>query len=1386
MYLRGRLFSEYYLAEGIRLDAPYSAIPDAAVAELEATLVQHIAAIQAMHRPNEAQTEAELIEPVLALLGWTGLFSRQAPLNQQRSDTPDYLLFPDAAAKATAAALPQPGARFRHGCAVMEVKQWATPLDRGTGTMGIPSSQMLRYLTLAEVQSDRRLRFGILTNGRAWRLYDQLATSRAEDYVELDLVELLRGALPGAQSDLMAPDAQARAHGLRVLLLLFGKPALAPDLLGRARIAEALDANRRYEARLTDNLSGIVFGTVYPGLAQALAANDRDRPAALTPAYLDALREATLTYLYRLLFVLYAEDRDLLPTRHSGYDNYSLEHRVRARIADRLDAADAFSETADDYDRSLRQLWRQIDRGDRSIGLPPYNGGLFAETRSPLLNRVAIPDAAFAPLFDALSRTEGEAGRLRRRLNYRDLSVQQLGSIYERLLEYELAEEDGAIIVRPQAFARKTSGSYYTPDSLVMLVIRRTVGPLLEERRAAFQAKVAELSSATRPVADRIRELEAHDPASAFLNLKICDPAMGSGHFLVSLVDYLADATLAAIVEAAEGVTFGTYVSPLSARLEAIRARIRTLADENGWAVRDEQLEPRQLVRRMILKRVIYGVDKNPMAVELAKLSLWLHSFTVGAPLSFLDHHLRVGDSLFGEFVRPAMDRLARGGMLANNAVAAAQGAVAGMERVEALTDSDVAEVHQSAEQFRGIEEATAPLRGVLDALQGLTWCGEDIDLSRKALKRKKKERDKAITDGRDAAASRLDAEMRLLERQIAAESLWLEDAFGDTITVTPSFYGKLNDPDPALAHLARSILVAAEENFFHWEVGFPGVWTDWTSNAPGGGFDAIIGNPPWDRIKFQEVEWFAARKRDVALAQTQAERKRRIADLRAAGDPLVAAYDRVVERALQAARVAGQGAKAGGHYPLMGGGDVNLYSLFVERAHRLVKPLGMVGLLVPSGIAGDLGAAPFFRTLSGTGRLAALLDFENRRGDDRPHFFPDVDSRFKFCALVAGGSARSFPAAECAFFLAHTEDAKIAEHSFAMTAADFARVNPNTGTAPIFRTARDAEITSAIYSRVPVLVDRRTDPPTASWPVKYMTMFHMTNDSSLFRTRASLEADGWYKVGNRMKKGAAECVPLYEGKMVQAYDHRAASVVVNPANIHRPGQPEPATAAEHEDPNWAPDPQFYVDAQQAQALGLGEWNIAFKSISAPTNSRTMIAGLLPFSGVGNSMGMVIVEAVERVLLYANLNAFALDFVVRQKIQGQNLNWFIVEQLPILPATAYQRRFGPLSAAELVRREVLHLTYTATDMAAFARDLGHAGEPFPWNETDRRHRRARLDALYMHLYGLGRDEAAYILDTFPIVRAADIAAHVRFLTRDLILAYMNALAAGDVDSLMAT
>ena len=765
-----------------------------------------------------------------------------------------------------------------------------------------------------------------------------------------------------------------------------------------------------------------------------------------------------LVLLYRLLFILYAEDRDLLPVHEHRYEDYGLRERVRLDVGKRMDAGDTFSTTAARYWSVFDDLCRAIDNGDTEIGLPPYNGGLFNQDRTPLLTEIRLGDALIAKVVDTLSFTKSEQGR--RYINYRDLSVQQLGSIYERLLEHEIVREKGEVRIRPNIFARKASGSYYTPDDLVGLILDETLEPLVDRHLEAFMVKVAELDTQP-PQSRRMGGLTRLDPPMRLLELKICDPAMGSGHFLVSVVDKITDHIIDAMAEAEAQVTWGDYISPLAERIEAIRNTILGNAEARGWIVDEDQLDDRHIIRRMVLKRCVYGVDKNPMAVELAKVSLWLHTFTVGAPLSFLDHHLRVGDSLFGSWVKAGSEKVTRYGspLVLHGPIRSAVQSAAQMQLVEGLTDAEIAEAERSSQIFDQITDMTGPLSALLSFIHALDWLN--------------------LRDRRSAGVIHA----------------FFDGQFGDPVQIAMGAVEPRGTRDlPEFLEILNAVReLIREERFLHWQVAFPGVWNDWDAETLRGGFDAIVGNPPWDRIKLQQVEWFAARRPEIALAARMADRRQLIDQLVEKGDPLAADFEKASNRAEMASRMA----RGGGDYPLLSGGDTAINSLFIERAKRLCKPDGMVGLLVPSGIATETNSQEFFSGLMESRTAKCVYDFFNKRRDGKL-FFPDVYYRFKFCVLVFSPLTTTFDGCKFASFVRDVGELEQEGTVFGMNLEHFVHVNPNSHTAPIYRAGRDKDISTQIYGRYPILVDRARGEETKVWPVKYIRMFDMANDSAV------------------------------------------------------------------------------------------------------------------------------------------------------------------------------------------------------------------------------------------------------------------------------------------------
>lgn len=1343
---QGSLFSNAFV-EGAITDLPdWSALGDADLLKLHDDIAGIFTRFPTGQTPNETQTEDDLIWRVLALLGWADSLRQQNLTTKGRQDVPDGVLFADAHTKDRAVEHPEEWRRYEFGAAIIESKRWNRPLDRRSDQrdeVTAPSTQMLRYLRRVDDLTNGALRWGILTNGARWRLYYSGARSVAEQFFEVDLAAVL--GVPGHNDGLFKLTRDEQHHWFKVFSLVFRREAFLPGLDHRTFHQRALDEGKFYEERVAQNLSDLVFGVVFPELARGIA-------VAAPAASLNDVRNAALVLLYRLLFILYAEDRDLLPVHERRYEDYGLRERVRLDVGKRMDAGDAFSATAARYWSVIDDLCRAIDNGDADIGLPPYNGGLFNQDRTPLLTEIRLGDALIANVVDTLSFTKSEQGR--RYINYRDLSVQQLGSIYERLLEHEIVREDGDVHIRPNIFARKASGSYYTPDDLVGLILDETLDPLVDRHLEAFTAKVDELD-AQPPRSRRMGGLTRLDPAMRLLELKICDPAMGSGHFLVSVVDKITDHIIDAMAEAEVQVTWGDYISPLAERIDAIRNTIMGNAEARGWSVNEDQLDDRHIIRRMVLKRCVYGVDKNPMAVELAKVSLWLHTFTVGAPLSFLDHHLRVGDSLFGSWVKAGIEKVTRHGspLVLHGPIRSAVQSAAQMQLVEGLTDAEIAEAERSSQIFDQITDMTSPLLALLSFIHALDWLNP---------------RDR---------------------QNVALIQNFFDGQFGDPVQIAMGQVEPRGGRDLpeflAILNAVRELI--NEERFLHWQVAFPGVWTEWEGEGLTGGFDAIVGNPPWDRMKLQQVEWFAARRREIALAQRASDRKKMIERLTEAGDPLAADFEKANKRAEAGARMA----QDGGDYPLLSGGDINLYSLFVERAMTLVKPDGMVGLLTPIGIGTDKTSAKFFSMLAEAKKIKTFIAFENRRC----WLFADVHPEDQPTVLVFSGKSDAY--AEFRFAVRLTEMPRPDGSSTRMlSSAQCRKINPNTGTVPMFRSIRDTDLATGIYERLPVLVDRSDGTAIKAWPVHYMTMFHMTNDSGLFRTIAELEGpEAAYPIGGqRFTSAAGDWLPLFEGKMVSMYNHRYAGVRTSSSGVSGQGVAIHSTAEQLTNPGFLPTPRYWV-AEGNIRLQL-PFVIGFNDVCNTNNQRSLIAAMVPRSGYGNQLPILVPDDSANlpilVRLLGNLCAIVCDYVARQKIQSRHLNLYILEQLPIVPPETYDRvRVGGKSAGEIVSEAVLELTYTAHDMAPFARAMGYVEAdgtvkpPFTWDEDRRLHLRAKLDALYFHLYELlDRDDVRYVYSTFPIVDRDETDAWGRYRSRDLCLAYINALAAGHPDAVV--
>ncbi|MDJ0554608.1 MAG: TaqI-like C-terminal specificity domain-containing protein [Microcoleaceae cyanobacterium MO_207.B10] len=742
---------------------------------------------------NEAQTEDIFIKPALQILGFTYIPQIKTS-GKGRTQRPDYALFYTETERDTAYHLQNDEPAFyARVTAIAEAKYWERPLHKVSANdkrdiykNENPSFQITSYLMGTGVD------WGILTNGREWRLYYRQVASRATEFYQVDLVELLE---------------EGNIERFKYFWLFFRQEAFVKDSQGRNFLERVREGSTTYSARVGDELKDLVFHHLFPDLAGGFVVDATRQGEQVAPTQ---VYQATLSFLYKLLFLLYAEARNLLPI-NSDYRDYSLT-RLTQEVAQSMDTQKNLSQTSTAMYDHLLNLFQIIDRGDVGLGVPRYNGGLFhfesaeEDSANDFLKRYKLTDALLAPVLDRLARFEGLP------IDYGFLGVRQLGSIYEGLLEYRVVIEDaatGKVHLENDQGERKATGSYYTPEYIVKYIVSHAVKPILVGREERFKQLMGEIGEVRDRLQDKrlgkqsIKGLQKdlqrlqRKAQSTLLDIKVCDPAMGSGHFLVEAVDYLTDELIGILNQYPED-------NPVLPMLEETRQGILANLAEQGITINPDKLEPVQLLQRVVMKRCIYGVDLNPMAVELAKVSLWLHSFTIGAPLSFLDHHLRCGNSLIGTTAREAEAEMAQEesgqlNLLAGPFVGLLKAAEI-MRGVSVLSDATFAEVEQSERLFRSFDEAAKPYKRLLDVYVSQFF----------GVKQAK----------------------NFLERLGTA-----------AITINP---GKMKKVDRVVYEEAQKL--GEERRFFHWDLEFPEVFIDlesasWKEN---GGFDIVVGNPPY------------------------------------------------------------------------------------------------------------------------------------------------------------------------------------------------------------------------------------------------------------------------------------------------------------------------------------------------------------------------------------------------------------------------------------------------------------------------------------------------------------------------------------------------------------
>lgn len=1009
------------------------------------------------------------------------------------------------------------------------------------------------------------------------------------------------------------------------------------------------------------------------------------------PYTVQVFYKALLREVYRFLFLSTIEERGLIFAHpsESGTDA-ELEPRFRNahrlywtgysvhRLAERAGKAIRTDRYTDLW-HGVKVVYKAFQEGNDNLDLMPL-GGLFKADQCPLLDACELDNEHLMKAIRQLRYNDIDG--VKTFTDYRNMGTEEFGSVYESLLELVphvdlqaktfsfvgVGDEDGIIEDgSTKGNARKLSGSYYTDASLVQSLIKTALEP-------AIEAKLKAEEDLAR------KENREPDYCGAILDFRMIDAGSGSGHFLLAGSRRLAEVLSEKRLEkTGESATAETYRKAL----------------------------------RDVITNCIYGVDLNEMAVELARTALWLEGYEPGKPLSFLNHHIKQGNSIVGVFDLKVL----------NN----------GMPQTAytALTGDDKAVctlLKKSNEKERGG-------KGQISAFEKKNPITNDrlVALTRQI---------EALPNDDIRAEER----KRELYEKLRQDSVYVKNKIACDI-YTAAFFAKKDDAANVptsrdlfdvmndLAETRQGIRELAarlseEYSFFHWPVEFPEVFEK-------GGFDCVVGNPPWDRIKLQEKEFFSQRIPAIAEASNKAARDKMIKAL-ATGNvferQVYADFEHALHNADATSNIVHYKDFDDCRFALTGTGDVNLYALFAELNYRLRNERGTAGFVCPSGIATDDSTKEFFGEIASKGMLRSLYDFENRDA-----LFPTVDSRFKFCLLTiaAGNTPGDF-----AFFLKNVPELEDKRRHFSMTAEDFDLINPNTHTCPVFRSQEDAELAKKIYRKAGVFVREADKKNGNPWNVRFNRMYDMSNDSGLFATVPGNGPDG------------KPMLPLYEAKMMHQMDHRWATFLAEK-------DPEDVTTEQKADVNFAVNPEYWVpytetvlratnlDSSIVAALrkedepklrelcqrlamtetdsklqkvyldasGSGDivqdllaaaeeycpkYLMGYRNISRAVDYRTMITSVLPLCGAGHSILQFATNKSAKfdACLIANMSSIPLDFVVRLKLGGINMTYGYVRQFPILRPEAYTD-----AAVNFIVPRVFALTYTATDIVEWARAM---------------------------------------------------------------------------------
>ena len=967
-------------------------------------------------------------------------------------------------------------------------------LDKSDPSFGVEERRHAPHALMQEyLNAEDDSLWGIVSNGSKLRILRDNPSLTRPAYIEADLDLLFED---GLYSDFAT--FWLAAHSSR-LTPREGKPS---NCIIESWRNEAIETGERARENLRDGVTQALrqLGNGFLLHSDNVALRARIKDGSLSAAeYFKQLLEL----VYRILFVCAAEERDLLHSpdatdqqRAVYSDGYSI-----ARLRERSLRRRHYDHHRDLWD-GLRISFRSLAHGTRNLGLPAL-GGLFRDEYCADLVHAAIANKDLLEAVRAL--TFLQSGNSLTRVNYRDMGVEELGSVYESLLDLQ---PDVRVDTNGYKFAffgensastkgsqRKLTGTYYTPAELVNQLIKSTLEPVL------------------KTTIDENPE----NPRNAILNLKVLDPACGSGHFLLA-----------------------------AARRIALEITRLDSADDTS----DELT--RQQALREVVQHCIYGVDRNPLAVELCKASLWIDTINPGKPLTFLEPHIQQGDSLVG-ILDPAIiaDGIPKDAFkpLTGDSKSVCQ-SIARQNATDGKTvqDSlfDAAYLQEIAARRAEIGDLTEETLDQIESKRA-AWRESHGD-----KKRKHEELFANMFVGAYFVKKTLDNAEKVPQTRDINRLI-------NGIDLRPGV-------EKAVKRLAK------QHSFFHWHIAFADIMER-------GGFDVVLGNPPWERIKIQEKEFFETRSQEISAAPNKASRDRLIEGLaREEALPHEKFLYNEFKTAKRSSDATSMFLRTGGRYPLTGVGDINTYAVFAETMLELTGPGGRAGMIVPTEIVTGFTTREFYSSITDKERLVSLLDFENRQA-----IFRGIDRRIRFCLLTLCGNGTEFKKPLFSFYLHDSEEARDSKRQYRLTKSDLTLFSPNTRSSPTFRSRQDMEIARKMYLRAGVLWREGCEdfPEENPWGIKFFSMFHMANDSELFRTRDEMENDGFILQGNVFRNDAETYFPLYESKLFHQFDHRFATFGGEAQEALLKGNARPLTAAEKRDISMVVIPRYWVHEKE-------------------------------------------------------------------------------------------------------------------------------------------------------------------------------------------------------------